>query len=142
VLFCYVIETSSLEDLATLDKFVESLRGARDASETVEKLYLLCQVMYDIAALYVDAKSKQQLDETMMPLGDEFQMYLNQLGFVPMEDQTLMGSAANQSGPGQGQAQVAQIADWFMGSQKMIGLLDQDLSQMDGYQWTAPGGPM
>ncbi|KAI9163713.1 transcriptional regulatory protein [Paramyrothecium foliicola] len=136
ILFCYVIETSSAGDLLILEQFVASLREARDASETVEKLYRLCQVMYDIAALYTEAKSKQQQDANMVSIGDEFQMYLSQLGFMPAEDQGLMGPDLSQTGPGPGQA--AQAQDWFMG-QKMIGLLDQDLSQMEGYQWMQPG---
>lgn len=139
VLFCYVIETSSKEDLDILAQFVESLRTARDASETVEKLYRLCQVMYDTAALYVEAKAKQQQDGSMVPIGDEFQLYLSQLGFMPMEDHIMAGADTSQPGQPSGQMVQTQVADWFLGSQKMIGLLDEDLSQIDGYQWMQQG---
>ncbi|PNY26301.1 transcriptional regulatory protein [Tolypocladium capitatum] len=135
VLFCYVIETSSLDDLRALQEFVASLDGARDSSETIEKLYRLCQVMCDVASLYVEAKSQQQ-DQTMAPIGDEFEMYLSQLGFMPSEDQA-MANAQDNGGPppANGQVQVAQIADWFSGNRNMMGLLEEDLSQIESYRW-------
>lgn len=137
VLFCYVIETSSSTDLEILKDFVASLDKAREASETVGNLYRLCQVMTDVAVLYLEAKSQQQ-DQNMVPIGDEFDMYLSQLGFMPVEDLT-MGNAGDASGAVQGQGPVAQIADWFSGSRNMIGLLEEDLSQMDSSSWMQSG---
>jgi hypothetical protein len=139
VLFCYVIETSSQEDLGILAQFVESLRSARDASETVEKLYRLCQVMYETAALYVEAKAKQQQDGNMAPIGDEFQMYLSQLGLMPVDDQPMAAPDATQPAQMNAQMVQAQVADWFLSSQKMFGLLDEDLPQMDNFQWMQQG---
>ncbi|KHN94432.1 fungal specific transcription factor domain protein [Metarhizium album ARSEF 1941] len=127
VLFCYVIETGSLDDLRLLQEFVDSLDEARDASETIEKLYRLCQVMCDVASLYVEAKSQQQQDQTMVPIGDEFEMYLSQLGFMPTEDQA-MGSTGTGSGPPPLSNQAAQLADWFSGNRNMMGLLEEDFS--------------
>jgi hypothetical protein len=95
--------------------------------------------MYDTAALYVEAKAKQQQDGSMVPIGDEFQLYLSQLGFMPMEDHIMAGADTNQPGQPSGQMVQTQVADWFLGSQKMIGLLDEDLSQIDGYQWMQQG---
>ncbi|KAF5135079.1 putative transcriptional regulatory protein C11D3.07c [Metarhizium anisopliae] len=134
VLFCYVIETGSLDDLRLLQEFVDSLDEARDASETIEKLYRLCQVMCDVAGLYVEAKSQQQQDQTMVPIGDEFEMYLSQLGFMPTEDQT-MGNTNAAGGPPPLSGQAAQIADWFSGNRNMMGLLEEDLSHIDSYRW-------
>jgi hypothetical protein len=134
-----VIETSSQEDLGILAQFVESLRSARDASETVEKLYRLCQVMYETAALYVEAKAKQQQDGNMAPIGDEFQMYLSQLGLMPVDDQPMAAPDATQPAQMNAQMVQAQVADWFLSSQKMFGLLDEDLPQMDNFQWMQQG---
>ncbi|POR34331.1 Putative transcriptional regulatory protein C11D3.07c [Tolypocladium paradoxum] len=134
VLFCYVIETSSLDDLKVLQEFVASLDGARDSSETIEKLCRLCQVMCDVASLYVEAKSQQQEDQTMAPIGDEFEMYLSQLGFMSTEDQA-MAHAQDNGGPPPANGQVAQIADWFSGNRNMMGLLEEDLSQIESYRW-------
>lgn len=134
VLFCYVIETASLDDLRLLQEFVDSLDEARDASETIEKLHRLCQVMCDVAGLYAEAKSQQQEDQTMAPIGDEFEMYLSQLGFMPSEDQT-MANTNPASGPPTLSGQAAQIADWFSGNRNMMGLLEEDLSHIDSYRW-------
>lgn len=149
VLVCYVIETSSADDLKILKEFVASLALARDSSEAVEKLYRLCQVMYDVLTLYVEAKSQQQQDQSVVPIGDEFEMYLSQLGLMPMEDQTMTGAGGHDGGGGvqpgnSGQvphhAQVAQIADWFVNNRNMMGLLEEDLSHIESYRWMQPGG--
>lgn len=151
VLFCYVLETCSADDLKILKEFVASLALARDSSEAVEQLYRLCQVMYDVLTLYVEAKSQQQQDQVVVPMGDEFEMYLNQLGLMPMEDQTMTGAGgagAGHEGGVQGAAaggqvphnpQVAQIADWFVNNRNMMGLLEEDLSHIESYRWMQPG---
>ncbi|KAK4071081.1 transcriptional regulator family: Fungal Specific TF [Trichoderma aggressivum f. europaeum] len=134
VLFCYVIETSSFADLKVLQDFVDSLEGGRGLSEPIDKLYRLCRVMCDIATLYVEAKAQQQQDENS--IGDEFEMYLSQLGFIPNEDQPMANANTNDPGvPAQGNGQVAQLADWFFGSRNMISLLEEDLSQIDSQKW-------
>lgn len=138
ILFCYVIETSSLEDMKIIQDFVTSLEKIRDASEAVEKLYRLFQVMCDAAVLYVESRLQQQQDDSMVPIGDEFEMYLSQLGFMPGEDQT-MTNTMDTAGPVQGQGPGAQIADWFSGNRIMMGLLEEDLSQIDPSSWTQPG---
>ncbi|KAL6900133.1 hypothetical protein GGI43DRAFT_58953 [Trichoderma evansii] len=139
VLFCYVIETSSYADLKVLQDFVDSLEVAKGLSEPIDKLYLLCKVMLDIAKLYVEAKTQQQQDENSIPIGDEFDMYLSQLGFIPNEDQVMANASTNDAGaPVQGSGQVSQLADWFFGSRNMIGLLEEDLSQIDSHKWMHP----
>lgn len=137
VLFCHIIETLSLSDLKILQDFVASIENLRDSSETVDKLCRVFQVYRDVAVVYVDAKSQQQEDQTMIPIGDEFDMYLSQLGFMPGVEDTSGGMQAPNAqqagmmpmGPGGGQA--AQMAGWFSGSRNMFGLLEEDLSQID-----------
>lgn len=140
VLFCHIIETLSSSDLKILQEFVASIETLQDASETVEKLCRVFQVYRDVAMVYVEAKSQQQEDQTMIPIGDEFDMYLSQLGFMPgVEDGSGSMQAPNpqhpgQSGPmpmGPSGGQAAQMADWFSGSRNMFGLLEEDLSQID-----------
>ncbi|KAH6973200.1 hypothetical protein BKA56DRAFT_676974 [Ilyonectria sp. MPI-CAGE-AT-0026] len=139
VLFCYVIETSSLEDLQLLQDFTKSLEVAADLSEVMKKLWRLCHVMTNVATLYVQAKSHQQEDQTMIPIGDEFDLYLSQLGFMPTEDQTPMDPLNQASGAAAGSSQVSQMAEWFSGSRNLLGLLEQDISQIGGPQWPQPG---
>jgi hypothetical protein len=135
VLFCHVIESLSTPDLDILQQFVESINRLRDASEQVEKLYRVFQLYRDVAMVYVDAKSQQQRDQTMVPIGDEFDMYLAQLGFMPGLDQSMdpsqssAGTAMMQT-PVMG-GQQAHMADWFSGSRNMFGLMEEDLSHMD-----------
>ncbi|PTB70258.1 N-terminal binuclear Zn cluster-containing protein [Trichoderma citrinoviride] len=139
VLFCYVIETSSLVDLKVLQTFVDSLEGARGLSEPIDKLYRLCRVMCDIATFYVEAKGQQLQSDNSISIGDEFEMYLSQLGFIPSDDQAMANTDTTEAGaPIQGSGQVAQLADWFVGSRNMIGLLEEDLSQIDSHIWMKP----
>ncbi|KAH7136670.1 hypothetical protein B0J13DRAFT_449759 [Dactylonectria estremocensis] len=139
VIFCHVIETSSLEDLQLLQEFTATLEVASDVSEVLRKLHRLCYVMSNVAMLYVQAKSHQQDDQTMIPIGDEFDMYLSQLGFMPTEEQTAVDHLNDGNGATAGSSQVAQMADWFSGSRNLLGLLEQDISQIGGPQWPQPG---
>lgn len=140
ILFCYVIETSSKEDLTILQNFAATLDLSRDASEASQKFAHLCRVMCEVLTLYVEAKSHQSEDQTMRPIGDEFEMYLSQLGFMPTAEQQAapMGSV-----PGQmpGSQQSALVGDWFSGSMNMMGLVEEDLSGMGmGFPTGMAGG--
>ena len=138
VVFCYVIETSSLEDLQLLKDFCTTLETAQGGSETTGKLRTLCQVMCNVATLYVEAKSQQLEDQAMIPIGDEFDMYLSQLGFIPAEGQA-MPLADDKNEGASANHQVTQMADWFSGSTNLMGLLEQDLSQIGGNGGWAEG---
>lgn len=143
VLFCHIIETLSSEDLKILQEFVASFESLRNASETIDKLCRVFQVYRDVAMVYVDAKSQQQEDQTMVPINDEFDMYLSQLGFMPTEDHASMPQAGGQPStsapmPTSGN-QATQMADWFSGSRNMFGLLEEDLSQIDASRWMNHG---
>ncbi|KAF4441557.1 hypothetical protein F53441_12006 [Fusarium austroafricanum] len=134
VLFGYVIETSSKEDLLLLKQFSASIEDTNEASETMQKLSRLCNVMSNVAALYVEAKSQQLEDQAMVPIGDEFDVYLSQLGLMPAMD-THMDAGADPNAAFGENAQVNQMADWMSGSRNLLGLLEQDISQIGGVQW-------
>ncbi|RKK89782.1 hypothetical protein BFJ63_vAg10533 [Fusarium oxysporum f. sp. narcissi] len=134
VLFGYVIETSSQEDLQLLKQFSASIEETSDASETMQKLSRLCNIMSNVAALYVEAKSQQVEDQAMVPIGDEFDVYLSQLGLMPVMDST-MGNAGDPDAEFGENTQVNQMADWMSGSRNLLGLLEQDISQIGGVQW-------
>lgn len=137
VLFCYVIESLSTEDLDLINKFAASIAEAVDSSETMTKLFRLCHVMSNVAALYVEAKSQQQEDQAMVPIGDEFEVYLSQLGFMPTGagDQQAMNAANDPNAVFPEGSQVAQMADWMSGSRNLLGLLEEDINQIGGPQW-------
>ncbi|KAF4982686.1 hypothetical protein FZEAL_1748 [Fusarium zealandicum] len=134
VLFCYVIETLSAQDLDLLKKFSASIEETIESSETMQKLARLCTVMSNVAALYVEAKSQQQEDQAMVPIGDEFDVYLSQLGFMPMAEQQTMNAGGDPNTFFTEGSQVAQMADWMSGSRNLLGLLEQDISQIGGPQ--------
>ncbi|KAM0323187.1 hypothetical protein ACHAQA_009037 [Verticillium albo-atrum] len=133
VLFCYVIETSSAEDLKRLCDFVDSLGGASSISEPVQKLQRLCQVLCNVAMTYVEAKAQQPAAD-QAPINEEFDMYLRALGFPPNE--LLTTSTGVEAGAaGQTTIQSEQLGNWFSGNQQMMGLLEEDLSQFGPTGW-------
>ncbi|KAG7083834.1 fungal specific transcription factor domain-containing protein [Colletotrichum scovillei] len=126
VLFCHVIDTSNAGDLKKLNEFVASLRPACTMSEPVEKLHQLCSMLCNVATLYVESKSQQSNERG--PINDEFDVYLSALGFPPTEYPAQGMDTSDMSQP---TLQTAQLGNWFSGSQYMMGLLEEDLSQFN-----------
>ncbi|KZL66005.1 fungal specific transcription factor domain-containing protein [Colletotrichum tofieldiae] len=126
VLFCHVIDTSNVDDLRRLNEFVASLRPACALSEPVEKLHQLCSMLCNVATLYMESKSQQS--EERGPINDEFDVYLSALGFPPTEYPAQGMETGDISQP---TLQTAQLGNWFSGSQYMMGLLEEDLSQFN-----------
>jgi hypothetical protein len=150
VIFCHVIETSDKDDLRRLEEFVNSLHNSRTASGAIDKLHRLCRIMCDVALLYVEAKAteKEMADTNMTPIGNDFNMYLSQLGLMP----PLQGGFDAGDVPGgaldsemlNASYQAAQLGDWFEGGRHMMGLLEEDLSQFQpepGVWSSYAGGP-
>lgn len=54
VLFCHVMETKDHADFARLEAFVSSIRTAQEISEPAAKMEHLFQVLYRIAARYIE----------------------------------------------------------------------------------------
>ncbi|KAI0019874.1 hypothetical protein F4780DRAFT_792412 [Xylariomycetidae sp. FL0641] len=162
VIFCLVIETPECgsADLRCLADFVASLEAACDVSAGVSKLHQLCRVLYHVASLYVEAKAQEpnadRQDAVLPAVGDEFDMYLSQLGFMPfgsggaaagggggeqamaagvetgdigMADATAAAAAARSA------TQTSQLGDWFSGNNYMMGLLEEDLSGINPSGW-------
>ncbi|KAI0839490.1 fungal-specific transcription factor domain-containing protein [Hypoxylon sp. FL0890] len=127
VIFCLVIETSCADDLQRLADFVQSLEAAVDLSHSISKLHQLCQVLYNVAQLYIEAKAAQPIDQDMVPVGNEFNMYLSQLGFMPVDESMENFDVS--------MAQTTQLGDWFSGNNYMMGLLEEDLSGINPSGW-------
>jgi len=73
-------------------------------------------------------ESKSQQSEERGPIGDEFDVYLSALGFPPAEYSAQGVDTSDMSQPS---LQTAQLGNWFSGSQYMMGLLEEDLSQFN-----------
>ncbi|KAF3759989.1 hypothetical protein M406DRAFT_95615 [Cryphonectria parasitica EP155] len=160
VIFCHIIETSDVADLHRLREFIDSLQPTCAVSEGIEKLHRLFSVLYNVAMLYVEAKGRagQHQDTDMAPIGNEFDVYLSALGFMPVDDPSgsmaaaaAAAAAANGGGGGGGgggghgtnagamtaSQQTTQLGDWFSGNRYMMGLLEEDLSQFHPNTWNS-----
>ncbi|PYH45753.1 putative C6 transcription factor [Aspergillus saccharolyticus JOP 1030-1] len=155
VLFCHTIATSSWEDLKLLEEFVLCVQPNCFLSEAIAKLYRLCQVLSNVARLYIEAKAQAQAreDQNLMSVGQEFDTYLSALGLAPASTQdggadwtsapTAAGAAAvpgairsgNEGHYAEGPLPQNQLGNWFSGNQHMMGLLEEDLSVFDP-SWT------
>lgn len=94
----------------------------------------LCQLLYNVAQFYVDAKSQQAADNA--PINAEFDHYLRTLGFPASELQAQQGGGpGDPAGTPQSAMQMEQLGNWFAGNQQMMGLLEEDLSQLNQGGW-------
>ena len=139
VIFCHIIEVSDRDDLSRLEDFVSSLQPICPLSEAIDKLYRLCQVLSAVARLYVEAKTQNQQDQSLVSVGQEFDTYLSALGLAPaMADG---GERWSASAPMMGESNVVdnqtmQLGNWFSGNQYMMGLLEEDLDLLTGLPYT------
>ncbi|KAL6233937.1 hypothetical protein BDW75DRAFT_176375 [Aspergillus navahoensis] len=148
VLFCHIIEVCSWGDLDRLEEFVESLKPYCSLSTAIFNLHRLCQVLSNVARLYVEAKAQAQTQENqaLASVGHEVNTYLSALGLAPSDvgdarwagpvpgttTSGEMNYPATQSfGPSIPQTQMTQLGSWFSGNQYMMGLLEEDLSMFD-----------
>lgn len=106
-------------------------------SQAIEKLHRLCRVLHEVAALYIEAKAQQQEDQDMSMVGNDFDIYLSQLGFKPQQhpsESMFSGGEFRQDG-GSGVNQAPPLGDWFSGNRCVMGLMEEDLFDFDPGQW-------
>ncbi|KAK3331291.1 hypothetical protein B0H66DRAFT_94539 [Apodospora peruviana] len=155
VLFCHVIETSDADDLRRMAEFVESLAPMCHISEAIDKLHRVCQVLNNVALLYVEAKAqRQQLQQTdntqedMAMVGNDFDMYLSQLGFIAPSDIAVNGGGFDGGGMNGSDIPVigtgvdmnphtSQLGNWFSGNRHILGLVEADPSEYEPRVWGA-----
>jgi len=132
VLFCHVIETYNAADLQRLSAFANSLQPVCAVSKATERFYRVCQVLYNVARLYLEAKAEQ--DEQMNLVGNDMDMYLSQLGFMPQQFDPSAHTAFNDGSL----PQAAQLGNWLSGSGHILGLVEGDLAAFDPGMWNHP----
>ncbi|KAK4124809.1 hypothetical protein N657DRAFT_712128 [Parathielavia appendiculata] len=179
ILFCHIVETSDEADLRRLADFVDSLQPVvcahGHAAEGIAKFHRVCQVLHNVAALCVRARkaararrqqqqqdpSLPQQDHDMAMVGENIDMYLSQLGFMPpfgtiqsAAHPPMQGGEASQFGGGGGAqgemssvgfnnaggAQGSELGNWFSGNTHILGLLEEDLSEFEPRMWPSMGG--
>ncbi|KAL5334393.1 hypothetical protein BJX70DRAFT_18992 [Aspergillus crustosus] len=114
VLFCHIIEVSSWVDLERLDEFVVSLQPNCQLSTAITKLHRLCQVLSNVARLYIEAKTQLQTQENqdLVSVGHEFDSYLSALGLAPAAsygDTRWAAAAAAAAAPIQGPSMSGEL---------------------------------
>jgi hypothetical protein len=145
-----VIATASLPDLQLLELFVSTLEYARESSESAEKLFLVCDVFYRVAKLYIEALQKCAWQNTStgsrsqdarlstsqntqgyntLPAAAraELDPYLSRFGFglgEQMDFETTAGIGMDNF------AATTNLAQWIEGNQFMNSLMDEDLSYL------------
>ena len=145
VIFCHIIAnpSTSRDDLALLESFVQALEMLSQVSDGVAKLHRLCDVFQKVAELYVQAKSQEvtrsmaattsEINGTtpsMAPAINEIDGYLSTIGFAPPTAPAASGALGDTSIDQYFDADY--LNEWFSGNSSLMGLLEQDL--------TAPGG--
>ncbi|KAL5315246.1 hypothetical protein ACEPPN_017897 [Leptodophora sp. 'Broadleaf-Isolate-01'] len=126
VIFTDVIESSNMEDLQSIAMFVESVQSVRLFSPAIDKLCQLFQMLYNVAAIYVEAKGRQPEDVTTLSMITGFDSHLHDLGFMPAKKDGVNTEAGNKTL--HEASHGVQPQDWFRGYRHITGLLEHDLS--------------
>lgn len=128
VLFCHVIETSNQDDLQQLANFTASLEPLVSLSLAMEKFYRLSRTLCQVATLYVEVKTQgqDQHDQDTSSISNDFDVYLNQLGFISSGQHNSSGDMAI---PGSNAA--PDLETWFSGNSYIMGLMEEDLLDFD-----------
>ncbi|ENH73494.1 hypothetical protein FOC1_g10008987 [Fusarium oxysporum f. sp. cubense race 1] len=130
VVFCNVIETSNPEDIRILGEFCESLKPLCGIFEAIQELHDLCQVLYNLAISYVEAKSQSQggLDK-MVEDGFDVQSKSTQ-GPVSFNCSYFDTFSTGSSIPvPQLNSHVSQVRDWISGNMHWMDVSQEDFSE-------------
>ncbi|KAK3364500.1 hypothetical protein B0T25DRAFT_67577 [Lasiosphaeria hispida] len=145
VLFCNIIETSDTSDLSRLEAFTNSLQAVSEISKATDKFWRVCQVLCNVARIYMEAKTRQEQDQDMNLVGNDIDMYLSQLGFMPQHGQVPGNENgnfgdSNVSGIDMDANQNSRLGNWFSGNRHIFGLVEEDLSDFEPKFWLSPHG--
>ena len=105
-------------------------------SLAMERFHRTSKILYQVAALYVEAKEKScepQYDVDMSIVGNNFDVYLSQLGFISPQPHTASGGRAPLETSGMPTSDLAstQLSDWFSGNNYIMGLMEEDILDVD-----------
>ncbi|KAF5655138.1 C6 transcription factor [Fusarium sp. NRRL 25303] len=130
VVFCNVIETSNPADIRILGEFCESLKPLCGIFEAIQELHDLCQVLYNLAISYVEAKMQSQggLDK-MAEDGFDVQSKGTQ-GAVSFSSSYYDVFSTGSSIPvPQLNNHVSQVRDWISGNMQWMDMSQEDFSE-------------
>ena len=145
VLFCNVIGNFDQDDLQRLSEFTDSLYPAATVSKATEKFYRVCVVLTNVARLYTESKAQQEQDQDMLLVGNDIDMYLSQLGFMPSQVDPMThsgGSMHGDAGNGVGTMEASQgvdLSNWFSANLHVLGFAED--IDFEPRAWPAAPGP-
>ena len=145
-MFCHILETGSLSDLQRLSEFTDSLYPAATVSKATEKFYRVCAVLTNVARLYTESKARQEQDQEMLLVGNDIDMYLSQLGFMPSQVDPMnhsSGSMYGDAGNGVGNMEANQgvdLSNWFSANLHVLGFAED--IDFEPRAWPAAPGPL
>lgn len=119
---------------------------SRGVSEGAEKFYQLCSVFWKVAEAYVHVKNRElrnlQHESGTMALGPQselpqtmvgdFDEYLSALGLAPQPYHMDADDMSSSEFPVQREMSTY-LQDWYSGNASLYGLLEQDLSNISGF---------
>jgi hypothetical protein len=125
--FCHALERLDENDLRELERFAASIEHVCPFSEAIEQLHRLAQALYNIASLYIKAKTSHIGMQDNMPLDRDFEAYLGHLGLMMP---AAHGQPAYNNVPTGAVPAVpsAPLGSWFAGNLTMMGLLEEDMT--------------
>ncbi|KAJ0140495.1 Glycerophosphoinositol permease 1 [Fusarium oxysporum f. sp. albedinis] len=130
VVFCNVIETSNPEDIRILGEFCESLKPLCGIFEAIQELHDLCQVLYNLAISYVEAKSQSQGGVDKM-VEDGFDVQSKSThGAMSFSSSYFDTFSTGSSIPvPQLNSHVSQVRDWISGNMHWMDVSQEDFSE-------------
>ncbi|KAF5965579.1 C6 transcription factor [Fusarium bulbicola] len=130
VVFCNVIETSNPKDIRILGEFCESLKPLCGIFEAIQELHDLCQVLYNLAISYVEAKVQSQgAPDKMAEDGFDVQSRSTQ-GVMSFNSSYFdaFSTGSSVTAP-QLNNHVSQVKDWISGNMNWMDVTQEDFSE-------------
>ncbi|RYP52655.1 hypothetical protein DL768_002211 [Monosporascus sp. mg162] len=149
VIFCHIIKNQSTDDLKILGDFIGTLQPARGVSSSVEKMFLVCNVFYRVAKLFVEAASKtpsysaSTAPDVSAQLRKELDPFMTRTGTFPFCADDSNGNRYSKedanANPGQLDpthefdpfVPMANIGEWFSDDQLIATLLGDNFNSLD-----------
>ncbi|KAF4497570.1 hypothetical protein FAGAP_6248 [Fusarium agapanthi] len=130
VVFCNVIETSNPKDIRILGEFCESLKPLCGIFEAIQELHDLCQVLYNLAISYVEAKVQGEGELDKMA-EDAFDVQSKSTqGAMSFNRSHFDAFSTGSSIPApQLNSHVSQVRDWISGNTNWMDVSQEDFSE-------------
>lgn len=140
IIFCRVIETSSASDLAHMESLVETLESTSNSGvdSTCDKQRRLFRALYDVAATYVEVKTRADSTQAGISWSTAAQnLYTDVDAFSTSTESNSVGLGANTTGDASGHIPSSSHTDAASFPNALFGDMDlgMDLSGAQLWDW-------